>query len=65
MSESSSSPMSLLLNWLLVFLVLFANECAYVNAQVTAESSEPTTRILFVFDASNSMNAFWGRAAKD
>lgn len=29
-----------------------------------AQSSEEVTRILFVFDASNSMNAFWGRRRK-
>ena len=33
----------------------------------SASSAEPqpeVTRILFVFDASNSMNAFWGRRRK-
>ena len=42
------------------------------TSQVSAQSSQAsavenaveTTRILFVFDASNSMNAFWGRQRK-
>ena len=33
-------------------------------AQVKAEGEEVPTRILFVFDASNSMNAFWGGSRK-
>lgn len=33
-------------------------------AQVSAEGEEEPTRILFVFDASNSMNAFWGGSRK-
>ena len=64
MSESPSAPMSPFLNRMLVFLVLLANEFDHVNAQVTTDASEPTTRILFVFDASNSMNAFWGGQRK-
>ena len=64
MSESSPSPMSPFLNRLLVFLALFANESMHASAQVTADSAESTTRILFVFDASNSMNAFWGGERK-
>ena len=64
MSPSSPSSMSPVLKVLLVFLALFANEYTQVEAQVTADSSEATTRILFVFDASNSMNAFWGGQRK-
>ena len=56
--------MSLFLNRLLVFLALFANESVHASAQVIADSAESTTRILFVFDASNSMNAFWGGERK-
>ena len=52
------------LNRLLVFLALFANESMLASAQVTADSTESMTRILFVFDASNSMNAFWGGERK-
>lgn len=33
-------------------------------AQSTAPADEIPTRILFVFDASNSMNAFWGQRRK-
>lgn len=43
--------------WLLV--ALWAAPCPSW-AQVTAEGESEPTRILFVFDASNSMNAFWG-----
>ena len=32
--------------------------------QVSAESDQEKTRILFVFDASNSMNALWGKNRK-
>lgn len=33
-------------------------------SQVSAEVDDEPTRILFVFDASNSMNAFWGGSRK-
>ena len=64
MSPSLPSSMSPFLKVLLVFLALFANKYTQAEAQVTADSSEATTRILFVFDASNSMNAFWGGQRK-
>ncbi|HNK42580.1 MAG TPA: hypothetical protein PL002_15435, partial [Flavobacteriales bacterium] len=35
-----------------------------IHAQVKAEAGKPLTRILFVMDASNSMNAFWGNEPK-
>lgn len=37
---------------------------ANVGAQSVQPEEEPPTRILFVFDASNSMNAFWGNRRK-
>ena len=35
-----------------------------VRGQVSTDEKALPTRILFVFDASNSMNAFWGRDRK-
>lgn len=43
-------------------LVLFAPLCAAVAQEKTPQP--PLTRMLFVMDASNSMNAFWGNQPK-
>ena len=51
-------------NIFLVFVSLFQPMQSQALAQVTADSTEAITRILFVFDASNSMNAFWGGERK-
>lgn len=32
---------------------------SFTHSQITAEKQEPLTRILFIYDASNSMNATW------
>ena len=61
---SPSSLMSPFVKLLFVFVAMFAIGSAKVDAQVTADSTVATTRILFVFDASNSMNAFWGGQRK-
>jgi len=51
-----------------LLLVLFAlvpkGEQDALMAQSRAKGNEEVTRLLFVFDASNSMNAFWGRRRK-
>ena len=43
--------------------VLFLLSTEVRGQNKVAENPE-TTRILFVFDASNSMNAFWGQRRK-
>jgi Ca-activated chloride channel family protein len=48
---------------LLYFLPLGWSQAA-VQGQTQTENTPEVTRILFVFDASNSMNAFWGRRRK-
>ena len=55
--------------FLLGFLVLEALLVRFGSGDAMAQSAPPSnaeevTRILFVFDASNSMNAFWGRRRK-
>ena len=61
---SPSSLMSPFVKLLFVFVAMSAIGPTKVDAQVSADSTVATTRILFVFDASNSMNAFWGGQRK-
>ena len=51
--------------WCWIFLAAML-QCvpSAVNGQSAAVEEELPTRILFVFDASNSMNAFWGQRRK-
>ena len=50
---------------LLLTLLLSAEWCGQGELQAqTDRNSEEVTRLLFVFDASNSMNAYWGRRRK-
>ena len=43
----------------LMVCLLFRVDCAYGQRQGASVDAEANTHILFVFDASNSMNAFW------
>lgn len=38
--------------------------CAFIGGQSFAQEDTPITRILFVFDASNSMNKKWGKQTR-
>ena len=50
---------------LLLTLLFSAEWCGQGELQAqTDRNSEEVTRLLFVFDASNSMNAYWGRRRK-
>lgn len=48
----------------LLFFLPFGGEQGTLDAQSQPEDAVEVTRILFVFDASNSMNAYWGRQRK-
>lgn len=51
--------------WLLAPLLLLCGLWSPEDARAQPDDGAPeVTRILFVFDASNSMNAFWGRRRK-
>jgi len=52
--------------WLFVCLGLLFNvgQINILNAQVVTNGYEPTSRILFIFDASNSMSGQWDGARK-
>ncbi len=43
----------------LMVCLLFGVDCAYGQRQEASVDAEANTHILFVFDASNSMNAYW------
>ena len=43
----------------LMVCLLFRVDCAYGQREEASVDEEANTHILFVFDASNSMNAFW------
>ncbi len=50
--------------WPLLFFILFGWSSPTLHAQSDPEATDEVTRILFVFDASNSMNAYWDRRRK-
>ena len=43
----------------LMVCLLFGVDCAYGQREDASVDVEANTHILFVFDASNSMNAYW------
>ncbi|MBP6697708.1 MAG: hypothetical protein KA175_08830, partial [Flavobacteriales bacterium] len=45
-------------------LPLLVLTCCVSSALLAQTPKKPLTRMLFVFDASNSMNAFWGNQPK-
>ena len=49
---------------LVLFTLVPRGEQNALMAQSRPQGNEEVTRLLFVFDASNSMNAFWGRRRK-
>ncbi|MDC0600645.1 hypothetical protein OAO65_05005, partial [Flavobacteriales bacterium] len=50
--------------WPLLFFILIGWSGPTLHAQSDPKTSDEVTRILFVFDASNSMNAYWDRRRK-
>ena len=64
MPYSSSALLPSFIRRLLLFLIVVGSNSPCTEAQVSSDTTATVTRILFVFDASNSMNAFWGGQRK-
>ena len=60
----SSALLPSFIRRLLLFLIVVGSNSPCTEAQVSSDTTATVTRILFVFDASNSMNAFWGGQRK-
>ena len=64
MLQASPPLMTPFVKFLFASMALALTVHDQARAQVTSDSTAAVTRILFVFDASNSMNAFWGGQRK-
>jgi len=67
MPRSYSSAVRLVTAYVLLFFaLLIGSNGAHAQGRSPAENDQrpPLTRMLFVFDASNSMNAFWGNKTR-